>query len=234
MHYRQTIRDAVRARLTAAATLAGPNVFTSRARPILEILQKREAVLSIYTEDETSASSPDGHNLVRTLTISIEGAVGGGDDLDDVLDDFAEQVEAAIDSDPTLGTLLSEEMELQATTSQISARGNQQVGAFRMDYGCTYITGDLAAPVVDGLWPEHPLPTEVTINPRPTPQAYVQPVNSADVRPPAAPTIWGDEPEIVPNQITLDVVSPARAPEPPKAACADGSCDIPAWTGDPA
>lgn len=231
MHYRQTIRDAVAQRLAAAETLAGPNVFTSRARPILEILQKREAVLSVYTADETSRRVPDGHLLERTLTISIEGAAGGGDDLDDLLDLFAEQVEAAIDADPTLGTLLSDEMELTATTSEISARGNQQVGAFRMDYACQYLT---SRGVDAGLGPEPPLPTQVTIAPVPTPRAYVQPLNSARVAPPAVAPIWGAEPTVVPAEITLDVVAPARAPEAPTNACADGSCDLPVWTGDPA
>ena len=72
MHYRQRIRDAVAQRLLAANTTAAANVFTSRARPVLEILQRREAVLSVYTGDENSERSPDGHLLNRTLTISIE------------------------------------------------------------------------------------------------------------------------------------------------------------------
>ena len=127
MHYRQQIRDAVASVLTAADTQAGANVFTSRAKPILEILQKRESVLSVYTGDETSQRDGDGKNLVRSLTVTIEGAAGGGDDLDDVLDSLAEEVEAAIEVDPTLGTLLSGELVLVATTSEISARGSQQV-----------------------------------------------------------------------------------------------------------
>lgn len=165
MHYRQTIRDAVAQRLAAADTLAGPNVFTSRARPILEILQKREAVLSVYTADETSRRVPDGHLLERTLTVSIEGAAGGGDDLDDLLDLFAEQVEAAIDADPTLSNLLAEQMVLTGTTSEISARGNQQVGAMRMDFECTYMTP---------LIVEQPgiLPTTVYVNPQPNGERY--------------------------------------------------------------
>lgn len=165
MHYRQTIRDAVAQRLAAAETLAGSNVFTSRARPILEILQKREAVLSVYTADETSRRVPDGHLLARTLTVSIEGAAGGGDDLDDLLDLFAEQVEAAIDADPTLSNLLTEQMVLTGTTSEISARGNQQVGAMRMDFECTYMTP---------LIVEQPgiLPTTVYVNPQPNGERY--------------------------------------------------------------
>ncbi len=176
MHYRQRIRDAVQARLLAAETLAGPNVFTSRARSILEILQKREAVLSIYTADENSQRSEDGHLLERTLVVTIEGAAGGGDDLDDVLDGFALQVEAAVDADPRLGNLLSDDMELTATSSEISARGNMQVGAFRMDFACRYLTERITeAPGV--------LPDTVYVNPTPTGDRYrvvLQPVQPQD------------------------------------------------------
>ena len=180
MHYRQTIRDAVAARLVAAATLAGPNVFTSRARPILEILQKREAVLSVYTADETSRRVPDGQLLERTLTVSIEGAAGGGDDLDDSLDTFAQQVEAAIDADPTLGTLLTEQMVLTGTTSEISARGNQQVGAVRMDFECVYLT-----PLIEEV--PGVLPSTVYVTPRPNADRYTEVFDRPDTQPPAAP-----------------------------------------------
>ena len=169
MHYRQRIRETLAIRLAAAETLAGPNVFTSRARPILEILQKREAVLSVYTADETSARSPDGHLLTRSLTVSVEAAAGGGDDLDAILDHLAEQVEAAIDADPTLGGLLSDDLELTATTSEISARGNQQVGAFRMDFEAKYLT---ERGVDAALGPEPPTPTNITISGTLTDQQY--------------------------------------------------------------
>jgi len=199
MHYRQRIRDAIAERLAAAETLAGPNVFTSRARPILEILQKREAVLSVYTADESSQRTKDGRLLDRTVVASIEAAAGGGDDLDDVLDRLAEQVEAAIDADPTLGNLLSDDMELTATTSEITARGNQQVGAFRMDFECRYLTPRITEPA--GV-----LPTQVFVNSFPGPDAYRQTLERPD----------------------------SRAPESVQSACDDGSCDVPAWSGDPA
>jgi hypothetical protein len=199
MHYRQRIRDAIAERLATAETLAGPNVFTSRARPILEILQKREAVLSVYTADESSQRTKDGRLLERTLTASVEAAAGGGDDLDDVLDRLAEQVEAAINADPTLGNLLSDDMELTATTSEITARGNQQVGAFRMDFECKYLTPRITEPA--GV-----LPTQVFVNSFPGPDAYRQMLQRPD----------------------------SSAPESVQSACEDGSCDVPAWSGDPA
>lgn len=177
MHYRQTIRDAVADLLTEADTAAGANVFTSRSRPILEILQKRESVLSVYTGDETSRRTGDGKYRVRTLTISIEGAAGGGDDLDDALDDLALEVETAIDADLTLGNLLNEEMELTATSSEISSKGNMQVGAFRLDYQCSYMTLIAAETGTEFL------PDLVYVRPIPSGDAYTevfQPIQPID------------------------------------------------------
>lgn len=168
MHYRQSIRDAVADLLIEADTVAGTNVFTSRARPILEILQNRQSVLSVYTGDETSRRTGDAYLLERTLTVSIEGAMGGGDDLDDLLDDLCMEVEAAIDADPALSNLLSEELELTATTSEISARGNQQVGAFRLDYQCKYLTERVSEGEPGTL------PTKVYTTPRPDADAYTE------------------------------------------------------------
>ena len=98
MHYRRVIREALQAQIIAAATIAGANVFTGRARPILEILRKRESVVSIYTGDESAVRSADGQIYERSLTVSVELAAGGGDDLDDVLDAFALQIENAINA----------------------------------------------------------------------------------------------------------------------------------------
>lgn len=214
MHHRQRIRDAVANALRAGAIVPAPNVFTSRAKPVLEILQRREAVLSVYTGDESSQRSNDGQLVDRTLVVSIEGMAGGGDDLDDTLDTMAEAVEAALEADPTLGGLLSADIELTATTSEITARGNQQVGAFRMDFDAKYQTAR-TLPVLDALWPEQPLPTQVFITPEPTPAAYVPPLNG-----------------IVPPTIEREVVAPSQQPETPPDVCRDGVCVPGAWQGD--
>jgi len=212
MHHRQRIRVALASRLLAANTLAGPNVFTSRARPVLEILQKREAVLSVYTADESSQRATDGYLLERTLTVSVEGLAGGGDDLDDVLDTFAQQVEDAVNTDPTLAALLTDELVLTASTSEITARGNQQVGAFRLDFECSYLT---ERGVDANLGPEPPVPTQITTSVLPTADAYTPAVNG-----------------IRPSTIEHGAVSPARQPLADEQPCADGSCEVPAWTGD--
>lgn len=154
MHYRRVIREALQAQIIAAATIAGANVFTGRARPILEILRKRESVVSIYTGDESAVRSTDGQIYERSLTVSVELAAGGGDDLDDVLDAFALQIENAINANPTLGNVLSSDLALESTVSEITAAGNQLIGAVRLDYAATYHT---AAAEAD-LFPAFPVP----------------------------------------------------------------------------
>lgn len=170
MHYRRVIREALQAQIIAAATIAGANVFTGRARPILEILRKRESVVSIYTGDESAARSPDGQIYERSLTVSVELAAGGGDDLDDVLDAFALQIENAINANPTLGNVLSSDLALESTVSEITAAGNQLIGAVRLDYAATYHT---AAAEAD-LFPAFPVPDDFD-------PAGVRPVAFGDV-----------------------------------------------------
>jgi hypothetical protein len=159
MHHRRAIREAVQALLVNAATMAGANVFTSRSRPILQILQKKESVASVYTSDETVRRSADGSLYERSLSISVEVATGGGDELDDKLDAFCLEVEAALAADPTLGLLLASEMVMSSTTSEVAAGGNMMVGAARMDFDAVYYTDAPAAdvpaefPVPDDFYP---------------------------------------------------------------------------------
>lgn len=245
-HYRQTIRDAVAAALTGN-TGAGANVFTSRARPILEILQRKEQVLSVYTADESSERNGDGYQLARRLTVSIEGMAGGGDDLDDVLDDLAAEVEAAIDADPMLGNVLSEELVLVGTTSEITARGNQQVGAFKLDFECAYLTERQVPNYLPGDLPGDtitvpPVPTVVTTSTEPSAIGYVEPLTPAVLTDTPIPAPAPDDGEALPltqqddvvramdTDVTLQPAQPAAATD---SVCDDeAGCDLPAWGGE--
>lgn len=241
-HYRQTIRDAVAAVLNGQ-TEAGGNVFTSRARPVLEILQKREMVLSVYTADESSRLNGDGYHLDRQLTVSIEGMAGGGDDLDDALDALAKEVEDLIDADPTLGNLLSEELVLASTTSEITARGNQQVGAFKLEYECAYKTERQVPNYMPGDLPGDeiiipPVPTEIQVGVTPSAIGYVEELT---------PAVLADSPIPIPEDedIPLDqraaavavedtdvTLQPAEPAAPTDSVCDENGCDLPAWGGE--
>lgn len=185
--------------------MAGANVFTSRARPVLEILQRRESVLSVYTAEESSELNGDGYQLQRKLMVSVEGMAGGGDDLDDRLDDFAAQVEAQIDADPALRGLLQEPLVLASTTSEITARGHQQMGAFRLDYECAYLTSRYP---VDADAP--PVPSVLAVAGRPVQNGYLAPGNP-----------WGD--------LAAEISGPAA---PVESVCGETGCDLLAWGGE--
>lgn len=244
-HYRQTIRDAVAAVLSGQ-TEAGTNVFTSRARPVLEILQKREMVLSVYTADEESERNGDSYLLQRQLTVSIEGMAGGGDDLDDVLDDLAGEVEALIDADPMLGNLLSEELVLVGTTSEITARGNQQVGAFKMDYSCAYLTdrqraGYLPGDNPDDDIPNPPTPTLVTTSATPSAVGYATQLGAATLADSPIPVPDPDDDGALPLDQQDDAIrlldedttlQQAQPTAPTDSVCTDEGCDVPAWGGE--
>ncbi len=209
MHHRQLIRDAIKIALRNAETLAGENVFTSRSRPVLEYLQRREGVISVYTPSETSQRSPDGHTTERTLTVSIEGVIAGGDELDDVLDDWAQQVEVAVNKNPALSGLLSDDLSLTSSNIDITSKGNMQVGAFRLDYECKYIT---SRDVDAYLPPAPPLPDSITVNSSPSPIDYDQEIDG-----------------IRQGQSGVNI---SRPPITIKSACDGDSCAIPAWEGD--
>lgn len=241
-HYRQTIRDAV-ADVLHGNTAAGENVFTSRARPVLEILQKRELVLSVYTADEASKRNGDSYLLNRGLVVSIEGMAGGGDDIDDVLDSLAQQVEDLIDADPMLSNLLSEEMVLVSTSSEITARGNQQVGAFRMDYECAYQTnrqrtGYMPGDNPDDVIPTPPLPNLVVTSGHPTAVGYVSTITDDYLR--CNPLPMPDPDETDEDHLPIEQQDNAirmmdedlLITQPTETGCEDGACDNPVWGGE--
>lgn len=226
-HHRQIIRDAVAAVLIGR-TGAGGNVFTSRSRPIFEIAQKRELVLSVYTSDESCQLSGDGITQVRGLTVSIEGAAGGGDDLDDVLDDLAGQVEALIEADPSIGGLLSEELVLTNTIIEMGSKGSQILGVFRMDYDCVYLTQRKAESYIPGDQPGEeiivpPVPVQVNISSAPTPIGYVAPINDGTPLPADVAALLSDD----------IAASPSQPAAPTESVCdPERGCDLPAWSGD--
>ena len=150
MHYRETIREAVKQLLIDAGTLAGANVYTSRGRAVLDVLRKRENALIVYTSQEKSKREPDGYRYKRELVLTIELVVGGGDSVDQLLDDLAEQVEVAINSDPTLGVVLATDLELLATDAMVSDQGGGLVGHAVLDWQAVYYSSAFdQQPVVD-------------------------------------------------------------------------------------
>lgn len=149
-HPRTLIRQAVVAQLIAANTGAGTRVEATR-----EIPHRRgtEPALGVYTPDE--ATDTDRRTapvrLMRELRIVIEGVIVGLGAVDDQLDALALQVEAAIDSDDTLGQTAAETLNPQ-TETEVFEESGKKVGLLRIVYTSIYYTyAPLAVPTPDAF-----------------------------------------------------------------------------------
>ncbi len=144
-HPRKLIRHAVVALLAGAATAAGVRVTGTRVDPHKG---SQLPAISVYTlndvvEEDVSTTAEDAHEL----EIEIVGWVAHSEavPVDDAMDDLAEQIEAAMTSDPFLGGKVSE-LVFKGTTMEVredDGRGNPLVGIVALVYTAKY-AGDLA------------------------------------------------------------------------------------------
>lgn len=116
-HVRKQVRAAAVSDLTGLST-TGANVFNARVKPIRE---QDMPCLNVFLLDENSDWDAQG-TMVRTGDLVIEGRTQGGDDLFDLLDTIASEVETAIYAEtPALAGLLHNvgtprtQLELQDT-----------------------------------------------------------------------------------------------------------------------
>lgn len=133
---RQQIREEVQAMLIAANTSAGANVYSNR---VSAFWRSELPSISIFMRDE-EATPRDLANksYVRKASLSFEIHAEAVESLDEQLDKIADEIEAAIVADQSLGgtvlgsTLLSTEIELagEATTP---------IGVLTLTYQITYV-----------------------------------------------------------------------------------------------
>lgn len=143
---RKAIRHAVKAALMNS-TDAADKVFASRARKLFEndISALGFAIL-IYADDENiSIFNESPREYRRVLSLKIEVAAQGGDDLDDKLDDFSKVIEALMSKaeNQTLGGLVGDVVLTRAQTN-IVEEGDKASGGCLMTYEATYYTLDVA------------------------------------------------------------------------------------------
>jgi hypothetical protein len=137
MHKRAQIRAAIVDLLIAANTAASSRVYGNRAMPLWDL--SLPAVL-VYARDEDS--KPQGvsdQSLIRTMRVSIQAVSAANDTLDDDLDVLAGQIEAAMNADDNLGTLVISST-LISTELDVAADGEKPIGAVRMTYEIRYAT----------------------------------------------------------------------------------------------
>ena len=135
-HARQQIREAVGTAL-ASLTTTGANVFESR---VYELAQDDLPALRIYTNSEGDIEGlqlGDPIQQRRNLELVVEGVARATSDMDDTLDDIAEEVEVALAADITLGGLVHS-VYIDNTEIEMSAEGDQPVGVARMTFAVDY------------------------------------------------------------------------------------------------
>lgn len=133
-HVRKQIRAAVGAALSGN-TDAGIRVYQSRVYPIDTLPS-----IGVYTIEEESEPK-NWEVLRRHVNIAVE-AYAKTDldaDIDDYLDDLAEDIETVMAIDRTFGALANTSY-LVATEVEVTKEAEVPVGVIRLIYKCEYRT----------------------------------------------------------------------------------------------
>lgn len=137
MHARAQIRAAVAA-LLGELQATGRRVYPSR---VWSVNDEELPSLSVFTTEEavtkTTLSRPVRYH--RDLTTVIEGHALADEQVDDVLDQIASEVETAMAAALVVdGRELS--TQLTSTTFELSGDGETQIGLVRLQYTIGYST----------------------------------------------------------------------------------------------
>lgn len=133
-------RSEIRAKLVeliSQNTMAEDRVYGNRAR---SVWPEELPLIAIYTRNETCTEfEKSPRTLKREALVAIECIAKADESLDDTLDQMAEEVEAAIGSDESLGDVCSDCI-LQDTETTLSADGNTMFGSAVLTYRVTYFS----------------------------------------------------------------------------------------------
>lgn len=136
---RKAIRYAVADLLVAGNTSADDRVARTKKTPWRS---KELPAISVYTVSESvavDASRSLPRVLNRNLDVTVEGTLKLTDDIDDALDDFAEEIEAVMKADPTFGGAAVDSI-LSDTSFSFDLNAEQPVGCVSLTYAVLYVT----------------------------------------------------------------------------------------------
>ena len=149
-HPRKVIRHAVTDAILAAATTAGTRVFPTQK--LLYAMRLLPAI-AVYTPSEKSTLDDTApRELDRKLNLVVEALVASVENVDDAMDDIAEEIEAVMDADPYLSCLVFQS-HLAETEAVSEPDGDRQIGQLTMTYQLSYRSDAFVAPTepVDDL-----------------------------------------------------------------------------------
>lgn len=162
-HQRTAIRQALVDRLKTKVddvflTDAEDRIYGSRAKPLFD--QFLPAII-VYTRSENILEerfASDGYGASkRDLEVAIEAVVLGNEQVDDILDNIAGQIEDALDGFE-MEARKADVLKLKSTEIDVSIEGRKIYGAVRITYGITYYTAN-KQPDNSGI-----IPTEIEAN----------------------------------------------------------------------
>lgn len=136
-HRRTTIRNAIKTLLDDTTIVAAGKVFTTRSTsfeadslPVLNILQGPE-----------SASRPElaGEHLMRTSIVDVEiVAKGSATEIDVTLDELAEEVEAKMKTDSSLGEEVLDCVLQKTSAPEFNTESQTPFGRVTLSYAVQY------------------------------------------------------------------------------------------------
>ena len=135
-HARTQIRQALVTRLSGLTTTDN----RVEANRIYEVQDASLPALNIIVDAEDVERDTMGGILRRSATIVVEGYARASDNIDDVLDQIATEVEIAIAGDPLLGALLSDPMDVVGIDIDLDAEAKSPAGRISMQYAAAYRT----------------------------------------------------------------------------------------------
>lgn len=152
-HPRKLIRAAVVAALIRK-TAAADRVFATRIVPYRANMEL--PVIAVYTlEDKVDADSIERspRELKRHATLTIEAWVKPGDNVDDAMDDFEEQIQRVMHADPFFknsdGDCIASDSIQVSSDMEVIERGEKLLGILMLEYDFTY--WQLAPEAPEGL-----------------------------------------------------------------------------------
>lgn len=136
-HRRKEIRDRAVAVLAAADIVADGRVVSNR---LIAAHEDNLPMINVLSADEAEQiQEVSGAGLIRTLQLAIEitAKTADGETIDDALDALAEDVEDAMEGDPTLSQLAID-CTLASTAIATDVSGHYSLGRIRLTYQTRY------------------------------------------------------------------------------------------------
>lgn len=168
MKTRKLIREAAKAMLVNK-TIANANVASSRPNPLSQNpsahggTEELPAII-IYTrstKSEVFDESPRRYRHEAELAVECALEIKSGEELDDQLDNFEQEVVDALLADDSLGGI-AEDLMLTGSTNTIADAGEKLLGAVIITFQAVYFT-DLPESIIENMPPLDTVHTEYSL-----------------------------------------------------------------------